>query len=146
MRGMAHTLMDLIDPARRSTVTHGDRHAVRIERRYDADVAELWDACTDPPRLARWLGVLRSVPTEGGRAELVLAPEADDVQIATVTVQRCDPPHRLVATWSWPGEEDTVLDLRIERDGAGARLTLEHLALPAGGTANYGRGWDAFLA
>jgi len=135
------TLTDLIDPARRFTVVHGDRRAIRIERRYDAGVADLWHACTEPERLARWLGVLRSVPAEGERAEL----EVSSGDVAAVTVQRCDPPRRLVATWSWPGEQDTLLDLRIEADGRGARLTFEHLALPVGAAAESGRGWDGLL-
>jgi uncharacterized protein YndB with AHSA1/START domain len=29
---------------------------IRMEDRYDTDVADLWSALTQPDRLARWLG------------------------------------------------------------------------------------------
>ena len=31
------------------------RGAVRVEDLYDTDIGDLWDACTAPERLARWI-------------------------------------------------------------------------------------------
>ena len=31
------------------------RGAVRVEDSYDTDIEDLWDACTEPERLARWI-------------------------------------------------------------------------------------------
>ena len=31
------------------------RGVVRVEDLYDTDIADLWDACTRPERLARWI-------------------------------------------------------------------------------------------
>ncbi len=31
------------------------RGAVRVEDIYDTDINDLWDACTKPERLARWI-------------------------------------------------------------------------------------------
>jgi uncharacterized protein YndB with AHSA1/START domain len=147
---ITRNITDLIDPGRRYTISRADRHGIRVERRYDTDPADLWDACTDPSRLSRWLGVLRSVPTEGDTAELVLGPAPDagteDRQPVTVTVHRCDPPRRLVATWRYPGEQATLVELRLEPDGEGTALTFEHLAMPVAAVGAYGPGWEALLA
>ncbi len=137
-------LLTLIDPDRRFTIHRGDRHGLRIERHYAADVAEVWDACTSPQRLSRWLGELRETPVEGGTAQLVMAGDQQE-HVVAITVQRCDAPRRLLVTWHFPDEDETLLDLRLAPDGTGARLVLEHLAMPADDVVEYGGGWEGFI-
>ena len=32
-----------------------ERGAIRVEELYDTHIDDLWEACTDPERLARWI-------------------------------------------------------------------------------------------
>ena len=41
---------------------------VRIEDRYDTDIEDLWDAITDPARLARWHGQVEGDLRPGERS------------------------------------------------------------------------------
>ena len=45
--------MTIIGTMRRLDDTRG---AVRVEDVYDTDIEDLWRACTEPERLARWIG------------------------------------------------------------------------------------------
>jgi hypothetical protein len=51
----------------RRRIAAGDARTARIRRRYDAPIADVWDACTDPERIARWFlpvsGDLRAEPS-----------------------------------------------------------------------------------
>ncbi len=42
------------------------RGAVRVEDVYATDIEDLWDACTDPDRLARWIADVSGVLEMGG--------------------------------------------------------------------------------
>lgn len=113
--------------------------AVVLERSYPAAPADIWDALTDPARLARWFlpveGDLRAGGTfhaEGGTDGEILA---------------CAPPERLVVSWGAP---DSVVAVTLVAHGDGTTLTLEH-AVPAahvpdaGGALYVGPGWDEAL-
>ena len=42
------------------------RGAVRVEDVYDTDIDDLWEACTDPERLARWIAEVSGDLRAGG--------------------------------------------------------------------------------
>ena len=42
------------------------RGAIRLEDVYDTDIEDLWDACTDPERLARWIAKVSGDLRVGG--------------------------------------------------------------------------------
>ncbi len=42
------------------------RGAVRVEDVYDTDIDDLWEACTTPERLARWMAELSGDLRVGG--------------------------------------------------------------------------------
>ena len=46
--------------------------AVRVEDVYDTGIDDLWDACTTPERLARWIGDLTGDVRDGGDLRLSL--------------------------------------------------------------------------
>ncbi|HEY5822181.1 MAG TPA: SRPBCC domain-containing protein [Propionibacteriaceae bacterium] len=70
------------------------------------------------------------------------------------TVLLADPPHVLRTTFRpiWSAEvqggEDTVVEWRLERDGALCRVTVTHTGLPAEGqvTSEVGQGWTLLLS
>ena len=148
----------IIDVAAHAGLTHrrvtraGARRAVSLRREYDFAVDDVWSAWTTPERLARWLGEVRGDIGPGATVELCMSPAAADT--ATVTIVTCEAPTRLIAQWRWPGEPDSLVDLRlVPVDTARCELVLEHVALDERGAEQYGPGRedllshaDAFLA
>lgn len=118
----------------------GDQVAVRLERTYRADVEDLWDALTDPERLARWFLPVSGDLEIGGR----FATEGN----ADGEILRCERPTTLVVTWGVPA---SVVTVELAAAGPGSTvLTLNHsvtatLVPDAGGALYVGPGWDDAL-
>lgn len=128
------------------TVPAGEARVVTLARTYDAPVEEVWDALTDPERLARWF-----LPVSG---DLRLGGRYTFEGNAGGVVRECDEPTRLVVTWEMgePGPADTSLvEVRLAEEGGGTRLELEHRAqMPPEmwdefGPGAVGVGWDGGL-
>ena len=116
--------------------------AVTLERSYDTAAADLWDAVTNPERLARWFLPVSGDLRAGGRYQF----EGN----AGGTITGCVPPRSVLATWEFAGGVSWV-ELRIAPEGdARARLALSHIC-PVDdhwrtyGPAAAGIGWDLGL-
>jgi len=115
-----------------------------IERRYDTDPDDLWDALTNAERIPRWF-----LPVEG---DLRLGGHYQLKGNAGGTITRCDPPRALDVTWEFGGGTSWV-QVRLAPDGDATRLTLEHIVLASDvdehwaryGPAATGVGWDLAL-
>jgi uncharacterized protein YndB with AHSA1/START domain len=116
--------------------------AVVAARTYDTDAADLWDALTSPERIPRWFSPVTGDLKLGGRYQIQ--------GNAGGTIQRCDPPRALDITWEFGGGKSWVT-LRLASEGAGTRLTLEHIMLAQDmkgehwlqfGPGAVGVGWD----
>jgi uncharacterized protein YndB with AHSA1/START domain len=117
---------------------------VHLEREYAATPDEVWDAWTNPERLARWLGA-PSAPVLGAAApvRLNLGDGADEW--ADVTVIAVDPPRLLELSWAFEGESGSVLRVEIEPvDADRTRVLVEHRGLGSS-VVGYGAGWQAYL-
>jgi len=107
------------------TVADGRRdgqpvRSVIAERSYDTAVDDLWDAITDPQRIARWF-----LPVSG---DLRLGGRYQFQGNAGGTILGCDSPHALSVTWEFgPQLSWVTVDLAAEGEGR-ARLTLTHTA------------------
>ena len=128
---MAHAFGDI--------TRHGDTYTVEFERILATDVADAWDALTNPERLARWMA-----PYVG---EFGLGKEwralSDDGSVFTRgVVSFCEAPHRLVTSWHAVEEKPTVLTLTVEEHPEGARVVLRHESLQS---VLYGAGWQTYL-
>ena len=57
-RHICSTSPDIITNHRRALgrrgTEEGEAYVLRLGRHYDAPVEDVWDACTDPERIARW--------------------------------------------------------------------------------------------
>jgi uncharacterized protein YndB with AHSA1/START domain len=118
------------------------RHMVALSRSYDAPLQEVWEACTDPQRIARWFLPVSGELEVGGRFQL----EGN----ASGTIERCDPPHGFAATWEFGGTVSRI-ELRLSVEAyAKTLLVLEH-SLPDDdhwarfGPAAVGVGWELAL-
>jgi len=82
----------------------GEARTVTVSQEYDATVDDVWDACTNAERLPRWFLPVSGDLRLGGRYQF----EGN----AGGTVQECDPPHSLAATWEYGGEVSWI-ELRL---------------------------------
>jgi uncharacterized protein YndB with AHSA1/START domain len=121
----------------------GEARVLTISQTYDAPVADVWDACTDPARIARWF-----LPVSG---ELRLHGRYQLEGNAGGVVQRCDPPESFAATWEM-GEQVSWIEVRLTPEPGGrTRFTLEHVAhvddvvWARFGPGAVGIGWDMGL-
>jgi uncharacterized protein YndB with AHSA1/START domain len=125
------------------TLEAGEARTVTLTRTYNAVVEDVWDACTNPERIARWFLPVSGELREGGRYELT--------GNASGTVQRCAAPNSFAATWEY-GDEVSWIELRLAPVGNGrTRLELEHTAHVNDerwvqyGPGAVGVGWDLAL-
>ncbi|MDT0320349.1 SRPBCC family protein [Streptomyces millisiae] len=126
----------------------GEGTTVLLRRGYAAPIEDVWDACTDPERLARWF-----LPVTG---DLRLGGSYQLKGNARGEILHCEPPRLLRVTWVF-GENTTDKDiseveLRLAPGEDGETiLELEHAAVvPAEfwkkfGPGATGVGWDGGL-
>lgn len=100
-------------------VAGGEARTVMLSQTYDADIDEVWSACTDPERLPRWF-----LPVSG---ELRLGGRYQFEGNAGGTIEKCEPPTSLAATWEFDGDVSRV-EVRLSPDPeGGTRFELEHV-------------------
>ena len=85
-------------------------------RTYDAPIADVWDACTNPDRLRRWY-----VPVTG---DLRLGGTFQQAGMGSGVIERCEPPHLLTLLLGG-GADEIELRLSTGDDGA-TNLELQH--------------------
>ena len=117
------------------------RGAVRVEDVYDTDVADLWEACTTPERLARWIAVISGDLRVGGTIEASLT----STWTGPARIEVCDAPNHLRLTMEPGTEDETELEAWLSEEGSGARLVVEERGLPLDKLHFYGAGWQAHL-
>jgi uncharacterized protein YndB with AHSA1/START domain len=113
--------------------------AVALRREYPVEIEDVWEAVTDPRRLARWFAPVSGDLREGGRFQV----EGN----AGGEIRECLPPSALTLTWGGPV---SIVSVRLSATGAGTALELEH-TVPAAfagsgaGALYVGPGWDVAL-
>jgi uncharacterized protein YndB with AHSA1/START domain len=113
--------------------------AVTLRREYPAEVEEVWEAVTDPERLARWFAPVGGDLREGGTFSVEGNAEGQ--------IRECVRPSALTVTWGGPV---SVVRVRLSASGASTVLELEH-TVPAAfagsgaGALYVGPGWDVAL-
>jgi uncharacterized protein YndB with AHSA1/START domain len=117
----------------------GEIVTVTLERRYPAEVADVWQAITRPERVRRWFLPLTGDLRPGGNFQLEGNAGGD--------IMTCEPPHHLLVTF---GGESSIFDLLLTGDGEQTLLRLTHsvpleLAGSTAGALYVGPGWDGAL-
>lgn len=127
----------------------GAGRSVLLRRTYDAGIEEVWSACTDASRLARWFGQVEGELRASGSFHVHGNASGD--------ILRCDQPHLLRLTWVLGPGMATEVELRLAAGDNGTTvLELEHTTpaevldelvrnYGAGGTIGVGAGWDISL-
>ncbi|WP_426442875.1 SRPBCC family protein [Bradyrhizobium genosp. P] len=117
--------------------------AVIATRSYDTDIADLWDALTNPERIPRWFLPISGDLKLGGRYQF--QGQAGGEIIA------CEPPRQLAVTWEAMGSVSWLTVMLADDHSGGSRLELEHLSVVEGdfwdryGPGAVGVGWDLAL-
>lgn len=147
-------MKDLIDELHATTravgagkLPAGDAQVVTLSRSYPAEIEDVWDAITDPERVARWFLPVTGDLQLGGHYQL----EGN----AGGEIRACKPPRHLQLTWNMgdpEGPDDvSIVDVHLDDgDGGGDRttLTLTHTAIVPPemwdqfGPGAVGVGWD----
>jgi uncharacterized protein YndB with AHSA1/START domain len=120
----------------------GEVRTLTVSQVYDAELTDVWDACTNPERIPRWFLPVSGDLRLGGHYQL----EGN----AGGKIERCDPPNGFSATWEFGGEVSWI-ELRLTEEAEGTRFTLEHIAhvddekWAEYGPGAVGIGWDLLL-
>lgn len=125
-----------------SLSAQGDLRSVRFARFIDATPEELWDALTNPERIARWMLTEETTlePRVGGKAHFGWGDQGDAVGRVTIF----DPPRCLEYTW----EEDagtSAVRFDVRQLEGRLELVLHHRNLAPKVSGGVGAGWHAHL-
>jgi uncharacterized protein YndB with AHSA1/START domain len=118
----------------------GEARVVTISQAYEGSLDDVWDACTNPERIARWFLPVSGDLRLGGRYQLK--------GNAGGTIERCDPPRGFAATWEFGGQQSWIEVSLTEQPDGRIRLELEHVAHVTAelwaqfGPGAVGVGWD----
>ena len=102
-----------------------DGGVIRFERHLPYPIGEIWDAITDPARLADWWLPFDADITVDLRAggQMVFAGRGDDPMTMTFTIHRVEPPTLLEHTHADAG---SYLRWELEQVDTGCVLRLSH--------------------
>ena len=117
------------------------RGAVRVEDVYDTDLHDLWQACTAPERLARWIAEVSGDLREGGTVQAVFT----STWSGPARIEVCDAPHHLLLTTEPGAEDESQIEAWLTAEGSRSRLVVEERGLPVDALPFYGAGWQVHL-
>ena len=106
----------------RRRIAAGQARCAVLRRRYQAEIEDVWDACTDPQRINRWLLPVSGDLRPGGSYRLEGNAHGE--------ILRCEPPRLLAVTWVYGDRPADEVELRLSphADG-GTLLELEHASV-----------------
>jgi uncharacterized protein YndB with AHSA1/START domain len=118
-----------------------DRGALRVEDVYDTDIHDLWAACTEPERLARWIAEVSGDLQIGGTIHATFT----STWTGPGRIEACDSPHHLLLTMQPDTEDEAQIEAWLTAEGAKTRLVVEERGLPLAELHYHGAGWQAHL-
>ena len=120
---------------------------IQLEEYIDHPPARVWKALTDPALHARWWAAGDVRPVVGHRFTLDMGPKFGKQSCEVIAVEA----ERLLSYSFAPGTLNTTITWRLQAEGRGTRLFLEHkgfdLESPMGKAAfeGMGGGWPKIL-
>lgn len=117
------------------------RGAVRVEDVYDTGIEDLWEACTAPERLARWIGEVSGDFRVGGSIHALFT----STWTGPGRVEECDAPHHLRVTMEPGTDDEAEIEAWLTEEGSKTRLVVEERGLPLDNLYFHGAGWQVHL-
>jgi uncharacterized protein YndB with AHSA1/START domain len=114
-----------------------------LTRTFRAPAEDVWASLTEPERTARWFGPWRGDAAPGHAIKVQMVHE-EGAPWMDMTVDACEPPHRLALS---AGAEDDrwLLELQLTESAGGTELRFtQHLA-GTGAVGEVGPGWEYYL-
>ena len=115
--------------------------AVRVEELYDTDIHDLWQACTSPERLVRWIAEVSGDLKVGGTVNAVFT----STWSGAARIDVCDEPHHLLLTTEPETDDESQMEAWLTAEGPKTRLIVEERGLPIGKLQFHAAGWQAHL-
>jgi uncharacterized protein YndB with AHSA1/START domain len=111
---------------------------VRMERRFDTDIDDLWSALTEPRRIARWYGEVAGDLQLGGEFHARVYASGWE---GTGRVEVCEPPRRFLVVSKDPDEpHEDIVEVNLSAEGDQTIFVVEQSGLPLELLAAYGAG------
>lgn len=117
------------------------RGAVRVEDVYETTIDDLWQACTSPERLARWIAEVTGDLRVGGDIHATFTSTWEGPGRILV----CEPPRHLLLTMEPGTEDEAQIEAWLSEEGARTRLIVEERGLPLARLYLHGAGWQAHV-
>jgi uncharacterized protein YndB with AHSA1/START domain len=117
------------------------RGAVRVEDLYDTGIDDLWQAVTDPDRLARWIARVSGDLRPGGVIQAVFT----STYAGPGRIEVCEPPGHLLVTMDPGTDDETRIEAWLTAEGDRTRLVVEERGLPRDKLHFHGAGWQTHL-
>ena len=115
---------------------------VRSEVRIAAPPAVVFPYFTDPARIVEWMGVAAILdPRPGGTFRV----DQGGGRVVVGEYVEVAPPRRVVFTWGYDAPGSSRVEVTLDPDGDGTRLTLVHDGLPDALRDVHVAGWEHFL-
>jgi uncharacterized protein YndB with AHSA1/START domain len=115
---------------------------VRFERTFAHAPAQVWDAITDPDRLAKWFPTTVEFDELRVGAPIVFRFTNHPIDPMNGSFREVNPPRRLTFTW---GEDVLTFELEERDGGAACRLAFSVVLDSADKAARDAAGWDDCL-
>ncbi|WP_246104378.1 SRPBCC family protein [Rudaeicoccus suwonensis] len=119
----------------------GHYGAVRVEDVYDTGIDDLWNACTDPDRLARWIADVDGDLQVGGTFYATFTSTG----AGAGRIEACDPPNHLLLVMLPETDDEQQIEAWLTADGDRTRLVVENRRIPLTELHLHGAGWQAHL-
>jgi uncharacterized protein YndB with AHSA1/START domain len=118
------------------------RGAIRVSDVYDTDTDDLWEACTQPERLANWIAEVSGDDLRvGGTVEASFTSS----WTGPCRIDVCERPHHLLVTVQPETEDEAEIEVWITREGLTSRLVVEERGLRLEDLHFHGAGWQAHI-
>ena len=117
------------------------RGAVRVEDVYETGIQDLWEACTTPERLSRWIAHVSGDLRMGGDIHV----EFTSTWTGPARIEVCHAPQHLLLTMQPGAEDECELEAWLTEEGSQTRLVIEERGLPRNSLYLHGAGWQAHL-
>ncbi|ADB31287.1 Activator of Hsp90 ATPase 1 family protein [Kribbella flavida DSM 17836] len=133
-------ILEHITAVQREVTRTGETASVLMRRSYQAEIEDVWDALTDPERMARWFSPVTGELKVGGTFQIQGNAGGEIIE--------CEPPKRYKVTFGGP---TSLLEVRLTPGpGETTEFELEHSMegppAPGGAGALYvGPGWDGAI-